>query len=810
MQPPDAGALPMPSMLLGGAKKKSVADQRAAFAAAAAALMPSPPPAPAPPPPPKPPIAQPILAAAPPPPPTERRVAPDGVSYTEAEFIAYYGGRIEWEAANPNKKATPAWKEQLAAATLPAPDPAPAPAARGPKNPKPTAAIALAAPIKQERGNRNQRTAMPASQPQQQRGGRKGPAYAPVRQMMDDGSAYEGPMMRFTRPTGEVSSDEEDEPDGDDDDEDDEDEEEPVAAVSSLFAAAASLQGGGSSLPPVPPGSNGESANDPSPSAAVGREALLQVKNVAAETAALDASTSIGYTILKKMGWIDGQGLGRSNEGVVLPVAISEARLIEGVGLGCVNIPENKLLNSNVEVMINDFISDSTRNELVFDPDLDKKDRALIHVLAQKHNLGHKSQGKGKDRFLTVSKRGAARGADGARIDEAAIEEQFHRAHNSGYNSTMKGVGLGFGTTYNTVGPPKSLLKQCQKEAKIIQGLGSAQEREVQAKKREQKDQRAAFAAAAAALLPSPPEVPPPAEAAAAPPPPPPPAAPKPQDNGQTQNLYVSTLHGASSQFSPSDHSARQLLGQPSTYPKTGSSTKAWSAVPRAGQKREWVRVGFKRPLYPKAVTVYETNNPGSVVCIRGCEIPRGSQAEASDWFVMWSGECSWVDQGQARAFKPPLRPECMERLVSAVEITLDTSEWTEDFWTEVDAISLEGRPQSAQQQQAAAQAAAGALQPVETWLSRMPWECDSHFYQRARFERTAFGPTAPTSKEEGMRRSAISMAHQNMTILGCSYPSAVEEQVVAGGGGRRGGQASGSGMAVEGEMRAAAEQRAY
>ena len=73
MQPPDAGALPMPSMLLGGAKKKSVADQRAAFAAAAAALMPSPPPAPAPPPPPKPPIAQPILAAAPPPPPTERR-----------------------------------------------------------------------------------------------------------------------------------------------------------------------------------------------------------------------------------------------------------------------------------------------------------------------------------------------------------------------------------------------------------------------------------------------------------------------------------------------------------------------------------------------------------------------------------------------------------------------------------------------------------------------------------------------------------------------------------------------------------------
>ena len=42
--------------------------------------------------------------------------------------------------------------------------------------------------------------------------------------------------------------------------------------------------------------------------------------------------------------------------------------------------------------MISDFLADPTRTELTFDPDLDKKDRALIHVLAQKHNLGHKSE----------------------------------------------------------------------------------------------------------------------------------------------------------------------------------------------------------------------------------------------------------------------------------------------------------------------------------------------------------------------------------------------------------------------------------
>ena len=50
-------------------------------------------------------------------------------------------------------------------------------------------------------------------------------------------------------------------------------------------------------------------------------------------------------------------------------------------------------------------------------------------------------------------------------------------------------------------------------------------------------------------------------------------------------------------------------------------------------------------------------------------------------------------------------------------------------------------------------------------------------------------------------------MAYQNMTILGCSYPAAVEE-AVGPAGQRRGGGGS-SGMAVEGELRAAATARA-
>ena len=45
------------------------------------------------------------------------------------------------------------------------------------------------------------------------------------------------------------------------------------------------------------------------------------------------------------------------------------------------------------------------------------------------------------------------------------------------------------------------------------------------------------------------------------------------------------------------------------------------------GQSLEWVRVGFKKAVAPTQVTVFETFNPGSVVCIRGAERPVGPQA---------------------------------------------------------------------------------------------------------------------------------------------------------------------------------------
>jgi enamine deaminase RidA (YjgF/YER057c/UK114 family) len=99
--------------------------------------------------------------------------------------------------------------------------------------------------------------------------------------------------------------------------------------------------------------------------------------------------------------------------------------VLEGVGLGCdKGLPEAKVFSKNVEERITEFLSDPSSAELAFNPDLSKADRALVHTLAQKHNLKHQSSGKGDERFITVYKRTHVPSAEAARMNEHAVEEQ--------------------------------------------------------------------------------------------------------------------------------------------------------------------------------------------------------------------------------------------------------------------------------------------------------------------------------------------------------------------------------------------------
>lgn len=95
---------------------------------------------------------------------------------------------------------------------------------------------------------------------------------------------------------------------------------------------------------------------------------------------------------------------------------------------------------------------------------------------------------------------------------------------------------------------------------------------------------------------------------------------------------YCSRVVGFSSQFSYSEHAALQLLGPPKQYPNAGSSKHAWSALPQPNTSRQWVRLGFKKPVYVNQVRIYETFNPGSVSRIRLAQTEKGKHGAESDW----------------------------------------------------------------------------------------------------------------------------------------------------------------------------------
>ena len=197
--------------------------------------------------------------------------------------------------------------------------------------------------------------------------------------MMDDGVEYCGPLISFVRSNGEAWEDSEEE---DEDEGGQENGEESCGGssgeadrkLSKHFEAAVSV----SRLAPQEEGAAAEGrvvdvaegVGGKVRPGKVDRSALLQQKKVAGSSA-LD-SGMIGFTILQRMGWKEGFGLGKKSDGHLLPVAVRDAPLIEGVGLGCTRLPDELLIAVNVEQMIQDFLADPTSTDLAFEPDLAK------------------------------------------------------------------------------------------------------------------------------------------------------------------------------------------------------------------------------------------------------------------------------------------------------------------------------------------------------------------------------------------------------------------------------------------------------
>ena len=162
---------------------------------------------------------------------------------------------------------------------------------------------------------------------------------------------------------------------------------------------------------------------------------------------------------------------------------------------------------------------------------------------------------------------------------------------------------------------------------------------------------------------------------------------------------WAARVLGFSSQFSEDTNGAIQILGQPKHYPNAGSNTGTWSAIPQSVERIEFVRIGLERPVHLVGVHVYETLNPGSVGCVRVASEAEGGEME---WVEAWSrrGDSAAATMSSvdvpSRIFSPPISAAATQRAISAIEIELDTSEWTEMKWSEIDAVRVVGHPADA------------------------------------------------------------------------------------------------------------------
>ena len=84
------------------------------------------------------------------------------------------------------------------------------------------------------------------------------------------------------------------------------------------------------------------------------------------------------------------------------------------------------------------------------------------------------------------------------------------------------------------------------------------------------------------------------------------------------QNIYwASEVVAFSSELSPNEYSAAQILGPPDVLPGSGDNPCAWMPD-RTSSKEEFITVKFPRQILVKRIAVAETFNPSAIVAIYG------------------------------------------------------------------------------------------------------------------------------------------------------------------------------------------------
>ena len=80
--------------------------------------------------------------------------------------------------------------------------------------------------------------------------------------------------------------------------------------------------------------------------------------------------------------------------------------------------------------------------------------------------------------------------------------------------------------------------------------------------------------------------------------------------NAQTVQWAV-TLLGHSSELTPLQYSAKQVLGKPNVLPVGGQNPNAWA--PDKPNGKEFLKVGFQNPISIRQIAVAESYNPSAL-----------------------------------------------------------------------------------------------------------------------------------------------------------------------------------------------------
>ncbi len=74
---------------------------------------------------------------------------------------------------------------------------------------------------------------------------------------------------------------------------------------------------------------------------------------------------------------------------------------------------------------------------------------------------------------------------------------------------------------------------------------------------------------------------------------------------------WASKVLEASSELSPREYSAEQILGTPNVTPDSGDSPNAW--MPFRDDREEYVKIGFDEPFPIRQIAIAESMNPGAI-----------------------------------------------------------------------------------------------------------------------------------------------------------------------------------------------------